>query len=148
MLKEQKKKEVKTILSKVVSNLLYNKPEDLAPHIIQVLEDIKGKGASPLSKDERRELNMLKEEFEKLNRQPQITVEPENKLCFGGSDSEEDEDEYLDEMTEAYSPIVNQAKVIEMQKNRKSISAEVFGRFNSKKDFEPKVIPKDPLLKK
>lgn len=56
---------------------------------------------------------MLKEEMDVLSRQPQITIEKEKKLCFQ-SDSEDDEEEFLDEMTEAYSPIVNQAKVVEM----------------------------------
>ena len=50
-------------------------------------------------------------------------------------------------MTEAYSPIVNQAKVVEMQRNRKSISAEVFGKFNSKAEYKPKSVPKSAEVK-
>jgi cAMP-dependent protein kinase regulator len=50
-------------------------------------------------------------------------------------------------MTEEYSPIVNQAKVVEMQRNRVSISAEVFGKFNCKCEYAPKVVPKDPQTK-
>ena len=89
---------------------------------------------------------MLRDELETLSRQPQITIEKEKKLCFQ-SDSEDDDEEYLDEMTEAYSPIVNQAKVVEMQRNRKSISAEVFGKFNSKVEFSPKTITKSAEIK-
>jgi hypothetical protein len=134
--KEQKKTEVKKILNKVVTNVLYNKPDDITPHILQVLLDIKGTGVQSLTKDERKELTMLREELEVLNRQPQITVEKDNKLKFDSdSDEDEDEDEYLDEMTEAYSPINNHAKVLEMQRNRKSISAEVFCKFNQKDAF-------------
>ena len=81
-----------------------------------------------------------------LSRQPQITIEKEKKLCFQ-SDSEDEDEEFLDEMTEAYSPIVNQAKVVEMQRNRKSISAEVFGKFNSKAEFSPKTITKSAEIK-
>jgi hypothetical protein len=146
--KELKKKAVKEILNKVVSNALYNKPDDITPHIIQVLQDIKGTGSSPLlSKDERKELQMLKEEMETLDRQPQITIEKDKKLCFQSDSEEDDDEEFLDEMTEAYSPIVNQAKVVEMQRNRKSISAEVFGKFNSKNDYKPKCIPKSAEVK-
>jgi hypothetical protein len=78
-----------------------------------VLQEINGTSFAHLSKDERKELQMLKEEMDVLSRQPQITIEKEKKLCFQ-SDSEDDEEEFLDEMTEAYSPIVNQAKVVEM----------------------------------
>ena len=94
--KQQKKKAVTEILNKVVTNALYNKPEDIAPHIIQVLQDIKGVAPCHLSKDERKELAMLKEELKTLNRQPQITIEKENKLCFDQSDSDEDDEEELD----------------------------------------------------
>ena len=73
--KEQKKSAVKEILNKVVNNALYNKPDDIAPHIIQVLQDIKGVAHCHLSKDERKELTMLREELETLNRQPQITID-------------------------------------------------------------------------
>ena len=50
-------------------------------------------------------------------------------------------------MTEVYSPINNSAKVMEMQRNRKSISAEVFGKFNSKAEYKPKSIPKSAEVK-
>lgn len=48
---------------------------------------------------------------------------------------------------EPYSPIVNQDKVVEMQRNRVSISAEVFGKFNSAADYKPKVTPKSQEIK-
>jgi cAMP-dependent protein kinase regulator len=45
-------------------------------------------------------------------------------------------------MLEPFSPIVNQDKVQEMQRNRVSISAEVFGKYNCKNEYKPKVTPK------
>jgi cAMP-dependent protein kinase regulator len=50
-------------------------------------------------------------------------------------------------MLEPYSPIVNQEKVKEMQRNRVSISAEVFGKFNSPVNYKPKVTPKCEEIK-
>jgi cAMP-dependent protein kinase regulator len=45
-------------------------------------------------------------------------------------------------MLEPYSPIVNQSKVQEMQRNRVSISAEVFGKYENAMEYKPKVLPK------
>ena len=108
---------------------------------------MKKTGAPCLSKDERRELQMLRDELESLNQQ-QTQCKVEKKLTFNqDSDTEDDDEEYLDEMLEPYSPIMNQEKVIEMQRNRVSISAEVFGKFNSKMEYRPKVISKTPQVK-
>jgi len=46
--------------------LLKDKPDDPVPHIIQFLQDKKGKGAAPLSRDEQQELNTLRDELKKL----------------------------------------------------------------------------------
>jgi hypothetical protein len=70
---------VKQILNEVVTKVLVKKPDDVAPHIVQVLHELKGDAAEPLSKDERRELLMLRQEVEKL-KEPQATVM--KKLTF------------------------------------------------------------------
>jgi hypothetical protein len=43
-----------------------NKPEEPVPEIIQFLQDVKKIGAPPLNKEERQELNALRDEYEKL----------------------------------------------------------------------------------
>ena len=94
----------------------------------------------PLSKDERVELSMLKDELEKLQKRSQ-SVGSNNLLKNAvkmacESDSEEDEDEeYLDELEEAFSPINNSDTVQQMQRNRQSVSAEVYSRFHKKEVF-------------
>jgi len=45
------------VLESMVTSLLINKPEDPVPHIIQYLQDQKGNGAPPLSKEQKLELN-------------------------------------------------------------------------------------------
>ena len=51
------------------------------------------------------------------------------------SDSEDDsEDDYVDELPERKK---------EERTHRASVSAEVFGRFNKREDYKPRVIPKN-----
>ena len=50
----------------MVASLLLTKPEEPVPHMIQFLQDKKGIGAPPLSKDERIELDTLRAEYKKL----------------------------------------------------------------------------------
>lgn len=54
------------VLESLVTSLLITKPDDPVPHIIQFLQDKKGVGAPPLSKEEKLELNQLREELKKL----------------------------------------------------------------------------------
>lgn len=54
------------VLESLVTSLLISKPDDPVPHIIQFLQDKKGIGAPPLSKEEKFELNQLREELKKL----------------------------------------------------------------------------------
>ena len=54
------------MLESLVTSLLITKPDDPVPHIIQFLQDKKGVGEPPLSKEERLELNQLREELKKL----------------------------------------------------------------------------------
>ena len=50
----------------MVANLLLNKPDEPVPHIIQYLHDVRNSGVPALTKDERTELNALRDELEKL----------------------------------------------------------------------------------
>lgn len=58
--------EVQTILQDMVAHLLITKPEEPVPHIIQFLQDSQKQGAPPLTKDQRIELDNLREEHTKL----------------------------------------------------------------------------------
>ena len=63
------------VLESLVTSLLISKPDDPVPHIIQYLQDKKGVGAPPLSKDEKLELNQLREELKKLTgKEVQINI--------------------------------------------------------------------------
>jgi hypothetical protein len=104
----------------MVAELLLNKPQEPIPHIVQHLQDIQGKGTPPLTKEEKSELNLLRDEVEKLRtkakqiKSKSIGKKPDDsdsgkKRAEGDSseDSEGDE-EYLDEINEPLSPLKNQ----------------------------------------
>ena len=54
------------VLETMVTSLLITKPDDPVPHIIQFIQDQKGVGAPALTREERMELNQLREEYKKL----------------------------------------------------------------------------------
>ena len=54
------------VLESMVTSLLITKPDDPVPHIIQFIQDQKGVGAPPLTREEKMELNSLREEYKKL----------------------------------------------------------------------------------
>ena len=65
-IQNQTMQEVQTILQDMVAHLLITKPDEPVPHIIQFLQDSQKQGAPPLSKDERIELDNLREEYKRL----------------------------------------------------------------------------------
>lgn len=54
------------ILQNLVDKMLLTKPEEPVPHMLQILEDMKGTGKPALSKEEKLELSKLREEYKKL----------------------------------------------------------------------------------
>ena len=66
MSKKVDSSQVKTILNKLVNECLHEKPEDPTPFLIQMLEDLKGNGTEPLTKEERVEMSRLRDELDEL----------------------------------------------------------------------------------
>lgn len=58
---------------------------------------------------------------------------------MSSSDSENDE-EYLDEVNDQFSPVKHQDRLQMAQKSRVSVSAEVFGKYHVKEAWSAKVI--------
>ena len=79
--------------------------------------------------------DIMKERTAKGNKKTSLTVRPEG---IETSDSE-DEDDYYDEDEIADLP----QKIQRMNKPRQSVSAEVYGIYNPKEAFVPRVVPKD-----
>lgn len=103
----------------MVAELLLNKPQEPIPHIVQHLQDIQGKGTPSLTKEEKSELNLLRDEVEKLrSKAKQIKSKSmvkrdesdsgSKKAEGDSSDDSEGDDEFLDEINEPLSPFKNQ----------------------------------------
>lgn len=139
------------VLQELVDKMLMTKPEEPVPHMMQLLEEMTGQGVPPLSRDERQELNNLRDQHEKLKQKKQSLEEEavkrgvaeakekqeEHKDDASSSDSE---DEAFDEVNDDLSPINHQDRVKMAQKSRQSVSAEVFGKYNMRQAYVAKVI--------
>lgn len=156
-----KTSEVSKIITDLVAYLLLKKPDDPVPYIIQFLEDVKHKGAAPLSATQKKQLEDLRAEYKVLEEKKRALEAKEgdgsgsdsdagHKKKKGGSssDSENDDEEYLDVVNDPYSPDQHQKKLQMAQKSRTSVSAEVFGKYHSKAAFQAKVIAKDAAVQK
>lgn len=131
--------------------------------MLQFLQDLRGEGAPPLSKDERIELHTLNEEHEKLKgklKQKVNTMKSNSKAVpkplmeavssdsdvgkddnVTSSDSDGDADENADTVDNQPLTAVDHQKKMQMaSRARTSVSAEVFGKYHIKEAFKPKVI--------
>ena len=157
-IQNQTMQEVQTILQDMVAHLLITKPEEPVPYIIQFLQDSQKQGAAPLTKDERIELDNLREEHARLKEKK--ANQEEKEQSDSGSEGEEADskpkarraavsssdsdcgDEYGDELGALAGPVdVKKQKEMSSTK-RTSVSAEVFGKFNVQQAFKAKVVSK------
>jgi hypothetical protein len=106
--------------------------------MIKWLKNYKGEQAAMENNSERIELLELRKEMKKLKKKYDHKIKgDDDKEGRVESDSEPDEEE--DHVEE----LIEQKKTSMVKKGpRTSVSAEVYGMFNEKKAFEPKVVPK------
>lgn len=124
-------KHTKEIMVKVVTSLLSKKPADPVPHIYSYLLELKkGTDPSKISPITVNELNEIKNLKKKIEYYKEILNE-------AGDESEHTPTEESDEEVEDIQP-----KKKNIKAQRKGVSAEVYGEFNKKENFTPKVVPK------
>lgn len=124
--------ETKDLMVKLVTSLLTHKPEDPVPHIYSFIAEL-SRGGDPnhiqaITDNELNELRNLEKKAAYLRDQ------------IGHDDGEHtqtDEDESEEEVDDI------QPKKKNIKAQRKGVSAEVYGEYNKKGDFKPKVIPKN-----
>jgi hypothetical protein len=121
---------------KLVTSLLTAKPNDPVPHIYSYLQEIR-KGVEPneikpITDNELNELRNLEKKVAYLKEQ--LNEEDEHSK----TESDESDDEVED----------IQPKKKNIKQQRQGVSAEVYGAFNKKEDFVPKVIEKSEDTKK
>lgn len=112
-------------LQKVVTELLFKKPADPMPLIIQLLEEAKGTGEDPIEQEEREELSYLRDEYQNL-REKVMSNSSGTKVSVtnrsvDSSSGESEEEDYVQPL-----PSANTRKP-QAPNARKSISAEAFG---------------------
>ena len=102
------------------------------------------------------ELSELREEYKKLKalkKKAAVSSDSEQDGEDGGAGSKsgasssDSEGEELDEVNDSLSPVKHQQQIQMAQRARTSVSAEVFGKYNIKAAYVPKVIPKNQETK-
>lgn len=132
---------ISPVLTKLINRLLVVKPEDPIPYMVQYLEDSKGKGAQALSKKEVEELAKLRRQHANLlAKLGDAKVDEDVKMQSEDEASASDEDDYIDDLPQV-------AKNKMSGPARTSVSAEAYGIFNKKSDFQPRVIEKSQEMK-
>jgi cAMP-dependent protein kinase regulator len=121
----------KEILVQLVTSLLVDKPRDPVPYIYSYLVDLsKNQEPNPLTENEVNELRNLKKKVEYLRDQLEER---------GDADSQKSEDEDQDDEAEIDESKKAKAK---NKGQRGGVSAEVYGTWNKKEDFKPRIIEK------
>lgn len=114
---------------KLVTSLLTTKPTDPVPHIYSYLQEIK-KGVNPS------EIVAINDnEINELRNLEKKVVYYKDMLNEDGKDKTESSGEEDDDEVDDIQP-----KKKNITKQRMGVSAEVYGKFNQKGDFTPKVV--------
>lgn len=122
--------ETKAVMVRMVSTLLSRKPTDPVPHIYSfLLEAKKGIPVKDIEPITENELNEMKNLQKKIDYYKDLLGNNDDKGAVTTEEDESDEDE---------EEIKPQKKNI--KKQRQGVSAEVYGEFNKKENFVPKVI--------
>lgn len=109
--------------------------------MIKWLHNYSGQSNSYDISTEKSELNDLRKEVKKYKKKYNVKEEVDEEMRLHSEPSEHDEEEAEDQ--DKVEELLEQRKQKAKQKGaRSSVSAEVYGQFNLKKDFVPKVVPK------
>lgn len=113
---------INPILEQLVTDILLNKPSDILTFMHNWLND--KHPATKMSQAELDELQMLKRNLDRLKKRNHED---------SASESEEDEEDFIEELPQRNA---------RGSQARHSVSAEVFGEWNRKENFTPRVIAK------
>lgn len=104
--------------------------------MVKWLKNYKGELTSMENNSEKLELIELRKEMKRLKKKYESKHNEDREAVVESESEHEEEDDKVEELIE-------QKKVSIVKKGpRSSVSAEVYGIFNEKKAFEPKVVPK------
>ena len=133
---------IKPILEKLTAHILKNRPENIPLYMIEYLQKVGNITSSGLTYDEKHELESLRKQVQQY-RQIEAHIKNNNDNNDESqsfvSDSEEDD---VINNEEEFEKKVQSKKNNFKDKKRSGVSAEVYGNFNKKEDFVPRVIEK------
>lgn len=134
---------VNPILENLVTQLLMERPDQLAPFLIKWLSEHQKTPLATAVTDQASELSALKAELAKLQEEvKQLEDEVGDKTCKADRDDESEEEEEDDEVCELEDM---KPPTSYLKKERTSVSAEAYGKWNKRNsNFTPPVIPKTP----
>jgi len=139
---------VNPILENLVTQLLLERPEHLAPFMIKWLSEHAKTPAAAALTEGVNELNELKSELEQLQEEvrqlaEEVGEEASGKVAKAEEDEEEEEEEDDDEDDDGAEELPPAPPPNYMTRGpRASVSAEAYGMWNQVKAFEPPVHPK------
>ena len=109
--------------------------------MIKWLKNYSGQSNSYDMSTEKSELSDLRKELKKYKKKYNVKEDVDEEMRLHSEPSEHDDEDAEDQ--DKVEELLEQRKQKAKQKGaRSSVSAEVYGVFNHKKDFVPKVIPK------
>ena len=129
-------KKIRPIIEALAEAVVQDEPEDPHAFMIQWLQVYSGQRNVGDVNSEKKELQNLRKELKKL----EAKYKNHDDECGVESASDDEHDEDQDEVDELIS--IN-AKRGNQQKQRSSVSAEVYGLHNAKKEYVAKVNPKN-----
>ena len=153
---KQIKQKIFPYLKALAYELVLNQPQQIEKYMIDFLCKQGNYTTSGLTKDETKELELLRvtvkhyrdlEKHSLVNSQKELDIKKDVSVNSDNSYSEENDDVMDDkEEEEIKNKLINIKKSQENQNSmraRISVSAEAYGLYNKKRDFVPKVIPKN-----
>lgn len=123
-------------MEQMVYQLVIERPQNPALFMIEYLQKLGGYTSNGITIDEKKELESLRKEIRKY-REMEETNESENvnNKSLTDDEDEDDVDHAIDKKI-----IVAQAR---LSRQREAVSAEAYGKYNTKKAFQPKVVKKN-----
>jgi cAMP-dependent protein kinase regulator len=132
---EELKEKIRPIMEQLVYQLVLDRPENPVPYMIDYLQKLGGYTSNGITIDEKKELERLRVEIRKFRELEENEIKDNNHHDHSFTDDEEDDvDDHIDKKV-----IHAQAR---LSRQREAVSAEVYGQFNKKEDFVPKIISK------
>ena len=133
------KEKIRPIMEQLVYQLVLERPEEPALFMIDYLQKTGGYTSNGITLDEKRELEKLRVEIKKYREMEDNNTTKEGEKEEGDKSFSDDEEEDIDDKID--QKVIN-AKA-RLSRQREAVSAEVYGNFNKKGDFKPRVIKKN-----